>query len=697
MRAQPDQIPQPTDTVQQDSIPSSENERGIHNRCCAAWGYRRLAMLFYSRMFSGKVGSFVRSIRPQIPAAGSAEKCRFSVLKAASLAAGTGLLFSQGAGVAQAQKADFRLQKPDIPLYGVYDNLNSDISFVDIDGDGDLDAFIAGTFKYGFDAPAYYENVGTQTDPLYREQLSTDNPFNFLNAIENLLTNGAPSFVDIDGDGDFDAFFGNNGTIYGGSSTITYFENIGTGTDPVFSQQDGEDNPLLDVTVRSSDVSFVDIDSDGDFDAFVRGDGELSTDPDIIQYFKNNGTADSAVFDEQTGGDNPFDGVEPGSYTGPNFVDIDGDGDFDAFLEDIFYRNTGTATVPSFTKVTGSDDPLDGINVFSSNTPTFADIDGDGDFDAFIGNKLGAIIAVKNDGSAETPNLQIWTDSAVPLSGSNVSATSHPSFVDIDNDGDFDVFIGEKVGSVNFSENTGTQTVPVFIGRVGAGNPFDGIIVAPLSSPSFVDIDGDGDFDAFIGDVYGLLRFYKNSGTSAVPIFTEQTGAANPFDLVDVGEMSSPSFVDIDGDGDFDAIIGERDGSINFFKNNGTSAIPVFTEQTGAANPFDGADVGYSSIPSFTDIDGDGDFDAFIGEKTGAINYFENTGTDTVPSFTQHTGSSNPFYGVDVGYMSSPSFVDINNNGRADAFIGSMDGKIQYYNNYYFPWNLFYPAILKKK
>jgi len=336
--------------------------------------------------------------------------------------------------------------------------------------------------------------------------------------------------------------------------------------------------------------------------------------------------------------------------------------------------------------------------MINSNPPSFADIDGDGDFDAFIGHKLGAaIIAVKNDGSAETPNLQIWTDPAVPLSGSNVSALSNPSFVDIDNDGDFDVFIGEKTGGVNFSENTGTQTIPVFMERVGVSNPFDGVAVAYATSPSFVDIDGDGDFDAFLGEGEGLIHFYKNTGTRAVPVFTEQTGAANPFDNVDVGYLSSPSFIDIDGDGDFDAFIGEREGLIHFYKNSGTSVVPVFTKQPGAANPFDGVDVGSLSVPSFTDIDGDGDFDAFIGEKTGAINYFENTGTDAVPSFTQHTGRRNPFYGVDAGVGSSPSFVDINNNGRVDAFIGSWDGKIQYYNNYYFPWNLFYPAMLKKK
>ena len=36
-------------------------------------------------------------------------------------------------------------------------------------------------------------------------------------------------------------------------------------------------------------------------------------------------------------------------------------------------------------------------------------------------------------------------------------------------------------------------------------------------------------------------------------VFTERTGAANPFDAIQVGDAASPIFVDLDGDGDMDA------------------------------------------------------------------------------------------------------------------------------------------------
>ena len=131
--------------------------------------------------------------------------------------------------------------------------------------------------------------------------------------------------------------------------------------------------------------------------------------------------------------------------------------------------------------------------------------------------------------------------------------------------------------------------------------------------------------------------------------FAEQTGAANPFNGVDVGNVSTPSFADLDGDGDLDAVVGEGDGTLNYFENTGSAIAPAFTERTGAANPFNGVDVGIDSTPSFADLDGDGDLDAVVGEQNGTLHYFENTGSATAPAFTEHTGAANPFDGVDVG------------------------------------------------
>ena len=48
--------------------------------------------------------------------------------------------------------------------------------------------------------------------------------------------------------------------------------------------------------------------------------------------------------------------------------------------------------------------------------------------------------------------------------------------------------------------------------------------------------------------------------------------------------------------GDLDLVVGNYDGNPNYIENTGTSAAPVFVQQTGSANPFDGIDVGYKDI-----------------------------------------------------------------------------------------------------
>ena len=282
------------------------------------------------------------------------------------------------------------------------------------------------------------------------------------------------------------------------------------------------------------------------------------------------------------------------------------------------------ASGQTFVQRTGSANPFNGV-VAPTAVPTFVDIDGDGDQDAFIGLADGTIAYYKNTGTANSPVFALQTGVANPLNGIDVGSYSNPTFVDIDGDGDMDVFIGGQSGTILYYKNTGSASAPVFSSQTGASNPLNAVNVVAYSAPAFVDIDNDGDKDVFIGSYYGDITYYKNTGTATSPAFTVQAGGSNPLNSVAVGYFSTPTFVDIDGDGDMDVFIGSYYGDITYYKNTGSAASPVFAVQTGPSNPFTSISIGTFTAPTFVDIDGDTDFDAFIGVDGGVINYFENT------------------------------------------------------------------------
>lgn len=253
-------------------------------------------------------------------------------------------------------------------------------------------------------------------------------------------------------------------------------------------------------------------------------------------------------------------------------------------------------------------------------------------------------------------------DQRHPLDKILVNSYAAPSFGDIDGDGDVDVVVGASDGTLR----TFINVAGVFTEATGAANPFDGVSVPVYSSPSFVDLDGDGDDDLVVGSVRGELQTFRNDGAG---VFTELTGADNPLDGLAVRSYSTPSFADIDGDGDMDMVVGTFNGTLTTFFNT----AGVFVEATGAANPFDGVDVGTSSAPSFVDLDGDGDMDAVVGASDGTLRSFQNDGAG---GFTELIGASNPFDGVRIDRYSRPSFADLDGDGDMDAVVGEWNGTL---------------------
>jgi predicted nucleic acid-binding Zn ribbon protein len=257
-----------------------------------------------------------------------------------------------------------------------------------------------------------------------------------------------------------------------------------------------------------------------------------------------------------------------------------------------------------------------------------------------------------------------------PFGLANVGYLSSPTFVDIDGNGTLDVFSGNSARNMLYFKNTGTTIAPAF--AAAETNPFD---LTKGGYSSFVDINGDGTLDAFVGTRAGNMLFFKNTGTTSTPGFA--AAETNPFDLTTVGVSSTPTFVDIDGNGTLDAFSGKSNGDILYFKNTGTTTNPLFAAPV--INPFDLTNAGAYSNPTFVDIDGDGKFDALIGNKNGDKLFFTNIGTTTVPAFAAPI--VNPFGLTNFGTYSTPSFADINGDGNLDAFVGGFDGDTVFFKN----------------
>ena len=523
-------------------------------------------------------------------------------------------------------------------------------TMVDIDGDSDLDAFVGN----GEGNTLFFKNRGSISNPIFNTPIT--NPF----GMANVMGNANPIFVDIDGDNDLDAFVGN------AEGNTLFFRNTGTLNNPFFAAP--VTNPFGLVNVGGyATPSLVDIDGDGDLDAFI-GSGNGS-----MEFLRNIGTASNPIFSPpQT---DPFGLSHESRYTTINFVDIDEDGDSDAFVSWYHYFGTGGAWF--FRNVGTLQDPVfyrHGLNPFDIDAgstytnPTFADIDGDDDLDFFEGDYFGNTSFSENNGIGKSDNFS-WAGFNLPT----VSYDPIPTFVDIDGDGDLDVFVGQSYsypgdpgGDILFFENVGTTTQPVFDNTLT--NPFGLSDVGSFAAPTFVDIDNDGDKDAFIGNETGNVLFFKNTGTATIPLFASPQ--TNPFGLSDIGLSAKPAFVDIDADNDQDVFVNNI-----FFENTGTRNGPVFADAV--ANPFGlkGSDF------DFKDVDGDGDLDSLGLDGS----FFRNIGTANIPLFSSGV---NPFDVPEPGGRNSTTgktIVDIDGDGDFDAYL---TGTYSYTN--VFPWGQFY-------
>lgn len=257
---------------------------------------------------------------------------------------------------------------------------------------------------------------------------------------------------------------GFNDMVYGGGSGVTFMYANSTGTG--YTQVTGSEY------VFSQRSNFVDINNDGNLDAFVCHD----VDPNV--YYINDGLG-NLVFHQGGIGDH----AEGGNY-GSIWTDYDNDGDQDCFIAKCrggattanineLHRNNGDGT---FTNVSVASNMADPVQTWSS---AWNDYDNDGFMDALVGASStadGTHKLMKNDGDGTFSDVTAGSGWDINPS-LNIEHTSY----DFDNDGFTDVFGGGSKIMFNNGDMTFTPYTYTFTnGSIG-----------DLNNDGFLDIQND--------------------------------------------------------------------------------------------------------------------------------------------------------------------------------------------------------------
>lgn len=375
------------------------------------------------------------------------------------------------------------------------------MALVDIDSDGDVDLFWGDFFEPGL---LFIENVGTCTSPDFVTE-----PVSFPSG-DPLRTSGynAPTFGDLDGDGDLDLLVGVLGGAYNPNTTLV--ENLihlSRNDDGAFEVQSRRFISQIDVGSESV-PTLVDLDGDGDLDLVVGSRIDPNDlDTSTLYWFENRGEAGAPQF--RWAGALEVAGAY---HAAPAFGDLNGDGRLDLLLgtwgSELRYfthagEGAGTGAAPGFSLV---DSTFVTLTRGSNATPTLGDLDGDGDLDLVVGEASGNLNYYENVGDPSTPRFRLVSDE---YAGIDVGRRSVPVLVDLDGDGDLDLVIGSEADGLHYYENRGDATEPEFVEAFASFPSQDDL--ATFAAPTFGDLDLDGVPELIVGGAGGGLRYFGAS------------------------------------------------------------------------------------------------------------------------------------------------------------------------------------------
>jgi hypothetical protein len=267
----------------------------------------------------------------------------------------------------------------------------------------------------------------------------------------------------------------------------------------------------------------------------------------------------------------------------------------------------------------------------------------------------GLIYLVRNAGSTKQPKYA--EPVLLEAGGKRIDTFGCPSpnFVDFDGDGDLDLLCGEFLDGFTYFENIGSRTQPKY--AAGRRLTHDG---KPLTMdlemivPVAFDWDNDGDFDLIVGDEDGCVAFVENTGrlVDRLPQFEPPRYFQQEADELQSGALATPVGFDWDGDGDLDIVSGNTSGYIEFFENLSGPKVAspkwaaakrleaggkIFRVMAGPNGSIQGpaeAKWGYTTL-NIADWDADGLPDIVFNSIWGRVQWLRNIGTRTSPKLAE--------------------------------------------------------------
>ncbi len=254
------------------------------------------------------------------------------------------------------------------------------------------------------------------------------------------------------------------------------------------------------------------------------------------------------------------------------------------------------------------------------------------------------------------------------------------AWADYDNDGDLDLVVAYEYGILKLFQNTNGVFADVAdkagLGLVG-GVSAEALKPIELRSAAWGDYDGDGHLDLYVGTrfagtgtppAYNRSYLFHNDGNGAFTEVAVKMGVDAP-----AASVRQASFIDLDGDGDLDLFMADRNGANRMFRNDGAAFVDI-AEKVGLA------DKRFTVGVCWFDMDEDGDLDAFVANQDGGTDAFYRNDQGRFLDVAPELGMNQPGRAKDEGGVGC-SIADFDNDGRLDIFVATYGANLLYRNN----------------